>query len=141
MNNTFAFYTFEVKSNEVFDDSSIFFGSQGLLNNYRFYSIDKAETMYEDFDPVAQYYTGIFITLSNQVSQYSRISYSFWDMFGYIGGIYGLLKTIGYFVFKFFINRIFYSTIVSELYCINSEQQNDKFENIENLNNRGKLDC
>ena len=139
MNNTFSFYNFEVKLNEVYDDSSILFGSLGLSNNYHFYSIDRTETIYEDFNPVTKSYAGIVMTLDNQVSQYSRTSYSFWDMLGYIGGIYGLLKTIGYFVFKFFINRIFYSTIVSELYCFNSEQQNDKFENIQNIENQSNL--
>ena len=62
-------------------------------------------------------------------------------MFGYIGGIYGLLKTIGSVIFNLVIQKIFYASIVSELYhiednkaTINRKSRNYNSTNKENSN-------
>ena len=60
-------------------------------------------------------------------------------MLGYIGGIFGLLKTLGYFTVSFFIKRDYYSSILSKLYHIQDDYSIDKSKNAEK-NNKVKDD-
>ena len=79
-------------------------------------------------------YLNIYITLDPQIDLYQRAVYSFLDMFGYIGGIFGLLKTLGYFTVSFFIKRDYYSSILSKLYHIQDDHSIDKNKNVEKCN-------
>ena len=51
-------------------------------------------------------------------------------MLGYMGGIYGLLKALGYFTFGFLTKREFYTSVISELY--HNETLNKDIEAKEN---------
>ena len=66
----------------------------------------------------------LLLTLSQQVDQYNRSVYSFWDMFGFIGGIYGVLHSIGYLLFNSILKRVFYSDLLSKLYHAETLHQN-----------------
>ena len=79
-------------------------------------------------------YLNIYITLDPQIDLYQRTVYSFLDMFGYIGGIFGLLKALGYFTVSFFIKRDYYSSILSKLYHIQDDHSIDKSKNAEKNN-------
>ena len=46
---------------------------------------------------------------------------SFFDMLGFIGGIFGLLKSAGSVIAYFFAGRAFYSSVISNLYHTESE--------------------
>ena len=48
--------------------------------------------------------------------------YSFFDLFGFIGGIFGMLNTVGYLIIEYFVNRNFYAYVVSQLYNINEDE-------------------
>ena len=80
-------------------NDNIFIGSQGPTNKYNFYSIDRELNTLANFKLEGENYFRLFISLSQQVDQYNRSVYSFWDMFGFIGGIYGVLHSIGYLLF------------------------------------------
>ena len=97
-------------------NDNIFVDSQGSTNKYNFYPIDRQLNMHGDFKIEGEDYIRLFISLSQQVDQYNRSVYSFWDTFGFIGGIYGVLHTIGYLLFNSILKRIFYSDLLAKLY-------------------------
>ena len=151
MKDTQAFIAYKVKVNEVYDNSNIIFGTQAFSSNYNFYSIDKIDTNLQNFNSTKSSYAVINISLDQKINQYLRSSYSFWDMLGYMGGIYGFLKALGYFIFSFIIKRQFYSSVLSELYHVeseskinkNEENNNELFSNMAKINvkNKGKSYC
>ena len=151
MKDTEAYIIYKVKVNEVYDNSNIIFGTQAFSSNYNFYSIDKIETFLQNFSSTINSYAVINISLDQKINQYFRSSYSFWDMLGYMGGIYGLLKALGYLIFSFIIKRQFYCSVLSELYHIETEckdskdeeNNNELFSNIAkvNIKSRGKSYC
>ena len=52
-------------------------------------------------------------------------------MLGFIGGIYGILQTFGSVLFNFFIQRIFYFSVLWQLYHVewgNQNQENEKLD-------------
>ena len=63
-------------------------------------------------------------------------------MLGYIGGIYGLLYSVGHFIFNMLTQRIFYSSVVSTLYHLEKDfTHNEEFINKSeesNLKNRNE---
>ena len=87
-------------------------------------SIDKKSSLYTsgEFDDA---HIQIYITLDPQIDTYQRSVYSFLDMFGYIGGIFGLFKTFGYFVVNFFAQKEYYSSILSNLYHFEADHINE----------------
>ena len=114
--NMKTFVNYNVQINEVYDNSNVIFGSQAFGSKFNFYSAEKSDTILDTFSQNDHEYININFALHRKVNQYFRSSYSFWDMLGYIGGIYGLIKSLGYFTFTFLIKREFYSSILSELY-------------------------
>ena len=56
-----------------------------------------------------------FFTLDQQVDQYQRTVYSFLDLFGFVGGIYELLKILGQSIVTFFTSNLLYFSILSNL--------------------------
>ena len=112
---------YKVKINKVYTNDNIFFGSQGPTNESIFYTIDLQDSTVGNFQRQGQRYLTMYITLDQQINQFSRSVYSFWDMFGYIGGIYGLLISLGYILFNFWMQRTFYSWVLSDLYHVETE--------------------
>ena len=102
-------------------NDNIFVGSQGPTNKYSFYTIDRQFNALGNFKLEGESYFRLFITLNQQVDQYNRSVYSFWDMFGFIGGIYGILHSIGYILFNSILKRIFYSDLLAKLYHAETE--------------------
>ena len=63
-------------------------------------------------------------------------------MLGYIGGIYGLLYSFGHVIFNMLTQRIFYSSVISTLYHLEThftpnEEIKNKSEEV-NLKNRNE---
>ena len=114
--NMSTFVSYNVQINEVYDNSNIVFGSQAFGSKFNFYSAEKSDTVFDEFSQDDLEYININFILDRKVNQYFRSSYSFWDMLGYIGGIYGLIKALGYSAFTFLIKREFYTSVLSELY-------------------------
>ena len=102
-----SYVEYQVKINEVNTNDNIFVGSQGPTTKYSFYSIDWQFNTLGNFKIEGENYIRLFITLNQQVDQYNRSVYSFWDMLGFIGGIYGVIYSIGYLLFNSILKRIF----------------------------------
>ena len=77
----------------------------------------------------------IYFTLDPQIDLYQRSVYSFLDLFGFIGGIFELLKLFGYLAVWFFIQHNYYSKILSSLYHVKNEQKN-QLKEIEKKNEK-----
>ena len=60
-------------------------------------------------------YLNIIIALDQQISNYNRAVYSFFDMLGLLGGIFGLLHSIGFVLVRFVSTKQFYSFVVANL--------------------------
>ena len=112
---------YQVRQNQGTMNDDYFLGSQGILNEVNFYSIDKKSASYSSID-FNNAYLQAYITLDPQVDQYQRTVYSFLDMLGFIGGIFELLKTFGYLLVSYFIKKQYYSSIISKLYHIEGGQ-------------------
>ena len=123
-----------VQINEVYDNSNLIFGSQAFGSNFKFYSTEKTEIIIDEFFTNEPEYMNINFTLDRKVNQYFRSSYSFWDMLGYIGGIYGIIKALGYFAFTFLIKREFYISVLSDLYNDDINLKEVKINNKDLLN-------
>ena len=106
---------YRVKVNHASLSDSLFFGSQGENNQIDFYSMDYWRSFLSTVGLFNSYLT-IVISLDQQINQYQRTVYSFLDMFGFVGGIYELMKIIGNFIIQFFIVREFYSTLLKKLF-------------------------
>ena len=107
-------------------NDNIFIGSQGPANKYNFYSIDREINTLGNFKLEGENYIRLYISLNQQVDQYNRSVYSFWDMFAFIGGIYGVLHSIGYLLFNSILKRIFYSDLLTKLYHAETEHYKPK---------------
>ena len=108
---------------------------------YSFNSISKTNVQIDSLENMQNSYALILISLDQQINEYSRSLYSLWDMLGYIGGIYGHLKTAGYFIFGFLIKQNFYMYIISELYHLEAglDNRDDNFNKSE-IKNQNCID-
>jgi len=61
----------------------------------------------------------MYIVFSQRYTYYERNVYSFFDMFGVLGGIYELFSIGGYFMVTFITSRIFNNSLLSSLYQVN----------------------
>mmetsp|Transcript_34651 Transcript_34651/g.40110 ORF Transcript_34651/g.40110 Transcript_34651/m.40110 type:complete len:98 (+) Transcript_34651:266-559(+) len=64
--------------------------------------------------------------LEQQFDTYERTVYSFFDMFGFLGGIAELFRASGFIVISFFTKRSFYSWMLSRLYQVESTDPREK---------------
>ena len=60
-------------------------------------------------------YVSIFIVLDTEITKYSRTVYSFFDMFGFLGGIFGLVHSVAFIFVQFVSDHQFYSFVISKL--------------------------
>ena len=77
-------------------------------------------------------YFRVLITLDQQIDQYQRSVFSFFDMFGFLGGIFGIFKMWGSLLVQFASTRAFNSSIISKLYHVNVKRE----ENLPHLQNK-----
>ena len=108
------FVTFTVNRNNAYLEDSIYFGSQGSSDAVSFYSINQKNLKYAGADPAGTL-LNVMISIDQQINQYRRTVYSFFDMFGYIGGIFGMLSTFGQLIVEVFATRIFYARVISHM--------------------------
>ena len=106
---------YRVKTNQATISDSLLFGGQGDKSQVDFYSMNYRQTMFSTVEAYNSY-LNIIISLDQQTNEYQRTVFSFLDMFGFIGGIFGIMQTIGNLMIQFFIVREFYSTILWKLF-------------------------
>ena len=118
------YVNYYILKNTAFLNDDIFFGSQGSSSYKSFYSIGRKESILANFKVENWSYVNIYMVLDQKQQQYYRSVYSIFDMWAYIGGFFGLLKTIGGMWVKVFEQRAFSCSIFRELYQV-EEQQNE----------------
>ena len=115
---------YKIKQNQLFLSDSIWFGSQGYSSEINFYSIDKGETIISD-TTLDNSYMQFFIFLDQQIDQNQRTVYSFLDMLGYLGGIFGVLFKLGMIIVGTISNKSFYASMLPTLFHEDSNQKCD----------------
>ena len=76
--------------------------------------------------------------------QYTRTVYSFFDMLGFLGGIFGLAHPVAFILVQFVANRQFYSFVISKVYANKEWNQNSiqhLIEASENSENLEQINC
>ena len=101
---------YQVRQNLAVMNDDILLGSQGISSEFSFYNIERKRISYSTIGS-NNAYLQVYINLDPQVNQYQRTVYSFLDMFGFIGGIFELLKTFGYLLVCYFTKRAYYTTV------------------------------
>ena len=103
-----------VKKNEIFLNDDIYFGSQKRSEDLNFYSIERRVNNFGNPNQSLSY-LDVIISLDQEINQYHRSVFSIYDMLGFIGGIFGLLHTIGSIIVSNITNKIFYSFVINKL--------------------------
>lgn len=106
------------------DDNLVF---QGITRSGNFYNVQSKEARPDNYnfgEPGKIITT--FIQLTSQYQYYERKAFSFFDMFGLLGGLFGILKIIGGLIVARFTERLFELSILSNLYQVNSPTQQTK---------------
>ena len=118
---------YQVKQNKVTLNDNIWLGAQGWQTETQFYSSECKQVYLSDFDQDKSFIRFFFI-LDPQINQYTRTVYSFLDMFGFIGGLYGMFKTFGFFIVNYLAIKQFYSSVILKLYHVVEENVRDGSE-------------
>ena len=122
--------SYHIYQNQGILNDNLFFGSQGASSKINFYSLEKKTVNYGQTNDLNGY-LNIFISLDQQTNQYKRTVYSFVDMLGFLGGIFGIMKSIAFVLVQFIANRKFYLFAISNLSTVlhPDDLLNDKIEN------------
>ena len=121
-----------VRVNELFANDNLIIGSQGETKRTQFYTINRIQQLTSNFVLEQNSYFKVYITLDQQIDEHYRTVYSFLDMFGFVGGIFELFKAFGFIFANFFAIRSLYSSIISQLYHIESEEYSNQNESNKN---------
>ena len=130
MSDIYQELSYHIYQNQGILNDNLFLGSQGASNKINFYSIEKKCTNFGKANDLTGY-LNIFINLDQQINQYKRTVYSFFDMLGFLGGIFGLMKSIAFVLVQFIVNRKFNLFVISKLSTVlhPDDLLNDKIEN------------
>ena len=119
MSNDFNnYYDLKIKSNKamIYDDS-IFSNSYESKTYYSTEIINYRAANNQAISGLLR----MFVRLSTESEQNERVVYSFFDMFGYLGGLFDFLYFIGYICVGYFNETYYNHTLFTKLYQV--EQQ------------------
>ena len=108
--------SFRIQNNEVEYRENLLFDI--LPQNNNFYSIGNMRETTNNFQRSGQAYFEMYFVFSQEYTYYERNVYSFFDMFGVLGGIYELFSIGGYFMVTFISSKMFNSSLLSSLYHV-----------------------
>jgi hypothetical protein len=101
--------TAELKENLVFN---VFTQSK------EFYSIGERIYASENFNFNSQAYVAIYFKMSQISEVYERTVFTLFDMFGLLGGVFGILSTFGFIIVSSLSVKLFNNSLLSKLYQI-----------------------
>ena len=113
--NGYKEVTYLVKENRVNLNDNIILGSLGGSTNQRFYTIG-GKTIDQGKLFSSETYLSVKIILDSEINSYSRTVYSFFDMLGFLGGIFGLVHSVAFIFVQFVSDRQYYSFVISKVY-------------------------
>jgi hypothetical protein len=113
------YLTIKVAHNEYQTDDNLVF--QGLTAQGSFYNVRSKDIQpdnYNNREP-GKIMT-ILVYLTPEYQLYERYSFSIFDMFGLIGGLYEICKILGGLIVGGFVERLFELSVLSNLYQVSS---------------------
>lgn len=98
--------------------------------NFGTHEDKKTKTFYSVQDSESDFYEGKYtstkaivqLVIDDQEDYYTRNVYTYLDMIGQIGGVFGMLDLFGAFFIAIIADKLFYYSIVSKLYQIHKEE-------------------
>ena len=113
---------YRIQNNEIELKENWLFNIFSKAKN--FYSIGNRHVSNENYELNDKSYLNIYIKLSQQYTNYERTVFTFFDMFGMLGGFFELFSLIGF----LFVNRIstnlFNNCLLSSLYQVKARSSN-----------------
>lgn len=119
----FLFRQVKIKPNRYESNNNLFYNS--FADKGSFYSIgrsDSSNNVYNASDGVILNY--VFI-LSQEYDLYERSVFTLFDMLGLLGGVYEICIITGCFLVKTLTKRLFYSSLLSNLYEIKTSEYSE----------------
>ena len=116
----------KLKVNQVQDYTSIFYPSS--IQDYTYYSVDNVIDRLGSENPSKRISASIFLELDNRYDFTERKVYNFYDMFGQIGGVLGLLVPLGATFVHLFSENTYKMTLLSHFYKV--EEKHTLLKNI-----------
>ena len=121
----------KVQQNEALISDNLFFN--GGFESKKFYNAKPKSLKQANGLLLDNSLAYVFVTLDRESERYERVVYSFFDMFGYLGGLFDFAYFMGYLIVCYFNEKYLYHTIFSKLYQIN---QPTMMDNSRAANNR-----
>ena len=130
-----------MKENRATLNDNIFLGSLGDTKKLNFYTINN-KIIDQGILFNSESYLSIIITLDQEIDLYNRTVYSFFDMLGFLGGMFGLVNSVAFIFVQFVADRQFYAFAISKVYTniysnanrenndLNSKNSNQVYNNI-----------
>ena len=109
-------YDFKIKQNKALISDNLIF-SNGFDNKH-FYTVETPRYRLFNNDLSANLVMTINLRLSRESEQYERIVYTFFDLFGYLGGLFDFLYFIGYIWVRYFNDKYYIYTMLTKLYQV-----------------------
>ena len=126
-------YEIAIQENEALLSDNLFF-STGYKSK-KFYSISPPVYRSYSNQLIPNLLTQIRISLSREGEQYERVVYTFFDMFGYLGGLFDFLYFAGYLFVGYFNNKKYMLKILSKLYQVEKSHESPDLINEKTLDN------
>jgi hypothetical protein len=111
-----------VAENEYTSDNSLIYN--GFAGTEKFYSINSKNLrpfIYNRGDNSNAF--EIFIFLSQEYMEYERSTFTFFDLFGLLGGLLEIFRQFGGYIVTRFSQRLFEFSMISNLYQVDNEPQ------------------
>jgi hypothetical protein len=88
-----------------------------------FYNIGRKQSDAENFNLNSQTYAYIFFKLSQISDHYERNVFTLFDMFGLVGGVFGILCSSGSILVSLFSVKLFNNSLLSKIYQIKIDKK------------------
>lgn len=115
---------FRIQENIVETSENLIFGFPPERTT--FYSIGSKHREMQNFEVSGKQYITIYFLLSQEYNLYQRSVFTFFDMFGQLGGVYQLLWILGAILVSCTAKKVFYNSILSRLYHVHEELVNSE---------------
>ena len=124
-------YEIDIQENEALVSDNLFFSTG--QKSLKYYAI--SDPIYKSYsnsqNPLLL--THISMSLDKESERYERVVYTFFDMFGYLGGLFDFLYFVGYIFVGYFNNRHYMHKLLSKLYQIEKSQDSHDLINDKTL--------
>ena len=117
-------YEIKVQENEALIADNIWY--TGSYERKKFYNANEQKYLVYRPSIVKDTIAYIMVNLNRETEQYERVVYSFFDMFGYLGGLFDFLFFAGYLSVNFINEKYLNLTLLSNLYQV--EKSSDEVE-------------